>query len=117
MLASTMIKFAGGVSSDDAAVMAKEMRCGPEFIMGMQKNNTTTNFAVYIRNQTPEAGQYMVPLGELDNCPRMREDEYQKVIANNRLRYCAPYEQKLLTGSVALANAGVSFELEDPGGL
>src|SRR4051812_29297050 len=37
VMASTAIKFAGGVSSDDARALAKEMHCEPEFLQGMRK--------------------------------------------------------------------------------
>src|SRR5438477_6214017 len=53
IMASTSIKFAGGVSARDAASFAKEMRCDPEFVQSMRKHAKTSEFACWIKNATP----------------------------------------------------------------
>ena len=42
IMASTSIKFAGGVSARDASAFAREMRCDPEFVQGMRKHAKTS---------------------------------------------------------------------------
>src|SRR5438477_586299 len=48
IMASTSIKFAGGVSARDAAAFAKEMCCEPEFVQSMRKHTKATKFACWI---------------------------------------------------------------------
>jgi Type IV secretion-system coupling protein DNA-binding domain/TraM recognition site of TraD and TraG len=117
VMASTSIKFAGGVSDDDARALAKEMRCKPEFIQMMQKGAKDTRFAVFVRNVMTEPAEYVVPLGLLESEPTMSKEEYEAFLVENRKRYSAPYDQKLIASSVALTNAGVTFDLAEPSTL
>src|ERR1700712_5811921 len=42
VMASTAIKLAGGVSAKDAAAMARDMRCAPQFLQDMRKRPAQT---------------------------------------------------------------------------
>ena len=90
IMASTSIKFAGGVSARDAAAFAKEMRCDPEFVQSTRKHAKTTEFACWIKNTTPRAIRIEVPLGVVGEMPRLDEAAYDQLIAANRARYAAP---------------------------
>jgi hypothetical protein len=114
VLASTSIKFAGGVSNSDAKELSGEMKCKPEFITAMQKSPLQSYFALSIRNVLPEAVQFSVPLGLLEARPTMGETEMQELIRANQRRFCAPYDPALLVSSTAIANSGVVFGLEEP---
>lgn len=85
MFANTSIHFAGGVSANDAAVLSKQLRTTPEFILDQQKGT----FAVYIRNVTEKAVPLSIPFGEMEKAPRMSHDAYNTMIAANRKRYGA----------------------------
>ena len=49
IMASTSIKFAGGVSARDASAFAREMRCEPDFVQGMRKQTGTAQFACWVK--------------------------------------------------------------------
>lgn len=44
----------------------------------------------------------------------MTAGERKRLIADNRSRYCAPYDPGLLIGSQAVVNSGIQFNLEEP---
>ena len=113
-MASTAIKYVGGVSAGDAADLAKEMHCDPEFIQGAIKVGGETRFAVYIRNQTPEAVPLSLPLGTLEALPKMTDAEYKELIALNCKRISGAVEERRALPKVDLATSRVSFELEEP---
>ncbi len=88
--ANTAIKFAGGVSDKDARSLAPDMRCKPEFITAQRKHADNTAFAAFIRNLTPTALSLSVPLGTLDQLPRMPTEAQQWLRERNRGRYTVP---------------------------
>lgn len=63
--ANTAIKFARGVSADDARVMAKQMFTTPEFIQQQKKGD----FACWIKGQ--ETASYHVEFGKLEDTPEV----------------------------------------------
>src|SRR5690348_11225146 len=90
-MASTAIKMAGGVSADDTMAIARKMRADPDFIRGMVKRGTETQFALSVRNITTEGPvEKVVPLGYLSCRPKMSVDERKALQEENRERYCAP---------------------------
>jgi hypothetical protein len=93
VLASTSIKFAGGVSAKDARVFADEMRSEPEFIQGMRKRPKRTEFACYVKNLTPQAIAVSVPLGQVEAERTIAADAYKELIALNRTAYSATIEE------------------------
>ena len=90
IMASTSIKFAGGVSARDAGAFAREMRCEPEFVQGMRKHAKTTEFACWVKNTTPQAIKLNVPLGVVNSMPGSICAAYDLLIGANRARYCSP---------------------------
>jgi hypothetical protein len=89
VMASTAIKLAGGVSAKDAATLAREMRCAPEFLQEMRKRSDHTEFACFIRNVTPCPVRLAVPFGQMESRPRMSESALQTLLRENVRRYCA----------------------------
>jgi hypothetical protein len=115
IMASTSIKFAGGVSARDASAFAKEMRCEPEFVQSTRKHAKATEFACWIKNTTPRAIRLEVPLGVVGGMPKLEQHAYDQLIAANRARYCARpgkrrgpnrarYRHRLSAGSREKAN-------------
>ena len=92
IMASTSIKFAGGVSAKDARTFAADMRCEPEFVQERRKRPKHTEFACWVKNLTPQAIGVTVPLGYVEDQPTITKDDYQILIEGNRDRYCAPIE-------------------------
>ncbi len=90
IMANTGTKLVGGASASDAATMAKEMGCSPEFLQSMRKTKTTTSFAVWIKNETPRPREVTVKLGAIDGLPTMSDGSYRQLIKNNQEKYGLP---------------------------
>ena len=86
VMASTAIKLAGGVSAKDAWTLSRDMRCEPDFLLGMHKHQGATDFACFIRNVTPQPVALTVPFGQMEGRPRMSEAEHEALLAVNRRR-------------------------------
>jgi hypothetical protein len=112
VMASTAIKFAGGVSADDARAISREMYTTPEFIQEMKKGRGRTQFALFMRNLTPTATTQVVPFGSLEFQPRISPADYTQLLKDNRERYCAPVDPQVFAGSVAVSHAGSGFSLK-----
>ena len=102
--ANTSIRFAGGISASDASFMAKNMRCEPDFIMDQKKRSATTSFACYVRGYTDRPVSLSIPLGIIDNEPRMSDADYERLMARNRTALSPsgpemPYEQSIVQES------------------
>jgi hypothetical protein len=95
VMASTTLKIVGGLSAKDAAIMSREMRCEPEFLLDMRKQHKQTQFACFIRNLTPQPVTLTVPFGQMEERPRMREEEIEALRARNRERYCSAGAEEL----------------------
>ncbi len=93
IMANTAIKFMGGLSYDDAKTMAKELRCTPEFLESMQKTDTHTVFANYIRNQTATPMPINVELGAVNRLPQMSDTAYHHLLTVNCNRYYLPVSE------------------------
>lgn len=90
VLASTTIKFAGGLSAKDAAVLDSEFRCSPEFLLSQKKRRDHTEFACYVKNYTSKALSVTVPLGFVESLPTLEASEQETLLEDNRERYSAP---------------------------
>ncbi len=86
--ANTSFKCVGGVSAKDARVLADEMRTEPEFIERMRRRGERTEFAVWLKHQTPQAIRLTVPIGFLERQPILTEEAFEEVLDQNRERYC-----------------------------
>lgn len=87
VLASTTIKFAGGVSAKDANTLDSEFRCDAAFLMGQVKGPDSTEFACHVRNFTGTALSVRIPLGYVESLPKMRAHEWEELLEENRERY------------------------------
>ncbi|HUX65752.1 MAG TPA: hypothetical protein VMV42_01260, partial [archaeon] len=90
VLASTSIKFAGGVSAKDANVLDSELRCTAEFLMSQKKERDYTEFACHVRNFTAKALSVHIPLGYVESLPTMNASEQRLLLEENRALYSAP---------------------------
>ena len=90
VLASTSIKFAGGVSAKDANVLDSELRCTAEFLMSQKKGRDYTEFACHVRNFTAKALSVHIPLGYVESLPTMNPSEQRLLLEENRALYSAP---------------------------
>ena len=90
VLASTTIKFAGGVSAKDANVLNSELRCTAEFLMSQRKERDYTEFACHVRNFTGKALSVHIPLGYVESLPTMDASEQRHLLEENRALYSAP---------------------------
>ncbi len=88
LLSNTSTKCAGGVSAKDARALADELHTTPEFIDGMRRRGPKTEFAVWVKHQTPHAIRLSVPLGFLERQPTLDEEDYELLRQRNRERYC-----------------------------
>lgn len=77
IMTNTSIKLAGGLSDQDARLMAREMRTTPEFINALRKGQGDTSFAAYVRNVTPQALKLTIPFGTAEHLPRMPDDHFE----------------------------------------
>ena len=92
VMASTSTKLIGGVSAKDAGAFAGEMRSDPDFIGGMRKRKDHTDFACFVKNETPQAICTSIPLGFVENMPTLADANQQTLLDRNRARYCAHFE-------------------------
>jgi hypothetical protein len=85
LMTNTSIKLAGGVSDRDARVIAPEMRTRPEFLSEMTKSRTSTEFAAFVRNVTPQALKMTVPFGTAERMVGLPFDACVEVRAASRV--------------------------------
>jgi hypothetical protein len=90
VLASTSIKFAGGLSSKDANTLDSEFRVEASFLLAQKKRTDHTKFACYVRNFTNQALSVRIPLGYVDALPTMSGDAYEDLLSRSRAEYSAP---------------------------
>jgi hypothetical protein len=94
--ANTSMKCAGGVSARDARAMADELHTSSDFIESMKRRRGTSEFAVWIKHQTPQAIRLSVPLGFLERQPILVEEEYEALLERNRVLYCGTLDEASL---------------------
>lgn len=88
IFANTSIKCVGGVSAKDARSLGDELRTTPEFIEGMKRRGARSEFAVWVKNLTGQAIRLSVPLGFLEREQQLSDEDYDALLAANRVRYC-----------------------------
>jgi Type IV secretion-system coupling protein DNA-binding domain len=86
--ANTSLKCAGGVSARDSRALADELHTTSDFIESMRRRGNRTEFALWLKQQTPHAIRLSVPLGFLEGQPILPEDEFEELLRRNRDRYC-----------------------------
>jgi len=80
LAANAGIKFAGGLSAQDASVMARDMRTSADFILEQPK----LQFAAHIRGVTPSA--VMIPIKPMSRPRQLSDAAYERLIERNRAR-------------------------------
>lgn len=90
---NTSLKCVGGVSAKDARGMADELHTTHEFIESMRRRGDRTEFAVWLKHQTPKAIRLSVPLGFLERQPILVEEDYEALLAANRIAYCGTLDE------------------------
>jgi len=82
LAANTGIKFAGGVSMNDARALAPDMRTTADFIMEQPR----LHFAAHIRHTTPSAVSIPVEPGLFAGMGKLSEAEHNAMLLRNRQR-------------------------------
>jgi hypothetical protein len=93
VMASTAIKFAGGVSAKDARALADDMRVEPEMIQSMRKRRGRSEFALYAKGVTERALRMDIILGEVNTQAMLDDDAYTRLLTQNRDRYCSTLDE------------------------
>jgi len=93
---NTSIKYASTLGSIDAAFMAKEMRCDPEFFKRTEHTDTHGRFACYVRGLTSSAMLVEFPFRAIEAEPRMPTAHYERLLERNRALLTEPREDRLL---------------------
>ncbi|MCP4407720.1 MAG: ATP-binding protein [Gammaproteobacteria bacterium] len=87
--ANTAIKFAGGVSAKDARALANDLRTEAAFIEKQSK----LSFAAFIKGQTERAVSLAVKPGQLEQLPRMTEEDRDAQRELMRERYAVHFSE------------------------
>jgi hypothetical protein len=90
IMTNPAVRFVGGVSEKDAHALDADMRTTSDFLMGMRKRATDTEFACYVRNYTASALVLRVPLGRAEREPRMELTAYASLKDRVRRQVAAP---------------------------
>lgn len=101
VLASTTIKFAGGLSAKDASTLDSEFRTDADFLLNMKKGKNHTEFACYVKNYTAKALAVTIPLGFVEEKPKITAFQYEEILERNRELYSEP---PLLPEEIAFPN-------------
>jgi hypothetical protein len=90
IMTNPAVRFVGGVSDKDAHALDADMRTTSDFLMGMRKRATETEFACYVRNYTASALALRVPLGRAEREPQMGAAAYAALKERIRHQVAAP---------------------------
>jgi len=90
VLGMPALRFCGDVSAADASTLAPEMRTTADFLLGVRKRDTATQFACHVRNLTPTAVKLTLPFLAAERAPQMSEAAYAKLLARIRAHVAAP---------------------------
>lgn len=115
LLSNTSIKCAGGVSARDARALADELHTSATFIESMRRRGGKTEFAVWLKQRTPQALRLSVPLGYLERQPMLTEEAYDALIAANRRRYCGTIAEAQQGGFAGGVPAAAQPRVVEPG--
>ena len=87
----TSVKYAGGLSYQDARFLANEMRCEADFLTSLKTDigipSKWTQFAVYADNWNDNHPMLVtLPFLTMEREPKMTPDQYAALLARNRQR-------------------------------
>lgn len=86
--ANVAIRFAGGVSPEDARTLAGRLRTSADFILGQKKGQ----FAAYIRGVTETATTLTIPFGVMEGMAQ--RDDFHDLIDYTREHYAVPADKR-----------------------
>src|SRR3954469_914150 len=86
---NTAIKIVGGLSDKDANFFAREMRCTPDELHMMIKQDKSTDFACLVKNQMEKPIRLTVMFGEIERRAKLSPQKYEALIQQNRELYGA----------------------------
>ena len=89
VMTSTAIKLVGGLSDRDANAFKGDMHTEPEFLLGMRKKDSETQFACFVRNLTERPVPLTIRFGTMEGQPQLTTDAYRTLRAQNRSRFSA----------------------------
>lgn len=84
---NTTIKFAGPAAYSVVAQIHRDMRCQPDFILGMKKKIEGAEWACYVDNVTPQAIRLTVPFGAVEHLSQLSPAQHAIFRAENKARY------------------------------
>ena len=91
VMTTAAVRFAGGVSDEDARALKSDMRTSTDFLLSMKKRNRVdTQFACYVRNYTDNAVKLTLPFSRAENEPKMTKEAQAALLARNRAAVAAP---------------------------
>jgi hypothetical protein len=89
VLTNTTIKFVGKVLASDRKVMSDAIDVAPESFSGLKKkDHSHTEYFAFVDNLTPKGIKVRVPFGVVNKKETMSDESYNKLIENNRRKYC-----------------------------
>ena len=88
LLANASIKMVGGLSHKDAQAFAREMQTSTAFLSELRKEDTHTQFGLWIKNVILKAVSLSVPFGAMAKPQKMGQAARQKQRTINRQKYC-----------------------------
>lgn len=95
LAANAAIKFASGLSAQDAATMAREMRTTSDFILAQPK----LHFAAHIRGVTPTAVE--IPVWPVKQPAQLSREAMEQLHARNRARVSLSVSERPLLAAPA----------------
>ena len=91
VMTTAAVRFAGGVSDEDARALKSDMRTSTKFLLSMKKRNRLdTQFACYVRNHTGNAIKLTLPFSRAENEPRMTKEAQASLLTRVRAAVAAP---------------------------
>jgi hypothetical protein len=113
LITNTSVKCAGGTSAKDAHALAPELHTTSEFIDAMRRKGPKTEFAVWVKHQTPSAVRLSVPLGFLERQHTLDDEDYDELLKRNRERYCGTIAE-LPSATLAEDDAPIAIAQQEP---
>ena len=90
LLANASVKIVGGLSHKDNQTFAKEMNTDTDFLSSLRKQESGTEFGLWVKNVIPETLRLTVPFGVLESAKLLDQSGQQALRDQNRQLYCVP---------------------------
>lgn len=90
VMTTAAVRFAGGVSDEDARALKSDMCTSTEYLLSMKKRDRDTQFACYVRNYTDNAVTLTFPFLSAEKQPKMSTEAQAALLARIRAAVAAP---------------------------